>query len=271
MKNTKCFMAGMLAILLAFGLVLAGCSTDPEEPTPAEKNLAALIAAGDFTIPVSSTDLGVKITTDKVTLTVGEVVKSYSYTISDTAIILKGAAAQGRDATIGYKINDNKTLTITGGLDQIADFSLASGPATSGVIEKLTPPTTPTPTPTTPTTPTTTNYTLQWGYLVGVSYSDIRSSSLGDLLTPAGSNAGYITGSNATAVYEQAASGVFDGTGTEEGSFSTVLDFSQQGIGLPSDLKAALRAREENVPLAAFFSVEYQGTDIAVLFYITKN
>jgi hypothetical protein len=45
------------------------------------------------------------------------------------------------------------------------------------------------------------------------------------------------------------------------------LDYSKDGVGLPSDLKAALAGQKSNVPLAGIFDA----SSTAVLFYLSKN
>jgi hypothetical protein len=123
-----------------------------------------------------------------------------------------------------------------------------------------------------PTPPGGGEYTLLWGVWEDVNYEFISGnfSSYGLPLTSAGSNAGYLTGSNATSAYNIISTtpeAQFNDDGTLSGSFEELLNYQSQGIGAPSALKSALTAQKSNVPLVDVFQHQYGVT----AFYITKN
>jgi hypothetical protein len=117
-----------------------------QEQTAAQQNEAALQAAGQITLTAptaggGSVEVVITIgTNDTVNLTIGGASTGYLYVITGNTIILTGAGENSGDAEIGYVINDNGTLTITGGLDQVKDAGLAPGPVTSYTNTNLTKP-----------------------------------------------------------------------------------------------------------------------------------
>ena len=119
------------------------------------------------------------------------------------------------------------------------------------------------------------DYTLSWGLWTHTYYSDVSDNFdlFGLSLTPVGSNAGYLTGSDAsdahsfiTAYYG------FDDGGYETGSFENLVNFQNDGIGAPSELKSAMLANKNNVPLGGFFQANIPGEGISVVcFYVEHN
>jgi hypothetical protein len=118
----------------------------PVPPVQSNENKAALVEAGQIVITAKdksdaevSLVLEVK-SNDTVSLTIGGgSPKSYPSIITDSAIILVEAGSGGVDVALGYVINDGK-LTITGGLDKIADAGLAAGEVVSEENSNLTKP-----------------------------------------------------------------------------------------------------------------------------------
>jgi hypothetical protein len=121
----------------------------------------------------------------------------------------------------------------------------------------------------------TTQYTLEWGAWDGQTYATISSNftAAQHPLTPAGSNAGYLTGSMALSAYNIVHDAYrFDDGGTVSGSFDSLLNFSKDGIGLPDGgLKNALREQKANVPLAGVFQYTSGGRPGVSVFYLTKK
>jgi hypothetical protein len=146
--KTKVILTGILGIMLVFGLVLAGCGGDDDSPskTQAEKNAEALQKAGEITInapkadaPGTTVSVRIKIEVKQITITIGETEIKYDYTISDSFITLKGAGEGDKDVSLGYVINADGTLTISG-LDKIKGGEFAGGEVRSDANENLKPP-----------------------------------------------------------------------------------------------------------------------------------
>jgi uncharacterized repeat protein (TIGR02543 family) len=102
----------------------------------AAQNEAALLAASEITVTVPTAGGGtaavsIEVGVGTVAITIDGTAGIYPATFTDTAITLAGAGAGGTDVSLGYVINAGGTLTITGGLDQIAGAGLTSGPVTS--------------------------------------------------------------------------------------------------------------------------------------------
>jgi hypothetical protein len=118
-------------------------------------------------------------------------------------------------------------------------------------------------------------YKLSGGYLSGLTYSGVSSqfTANGAPLVPAGSNAGYLTGSDAKNVYDRFTRYVEDNNVSIEsitatGTFEDLINYQSNGIGLPEGLKAALTAQQGNMPLASVFEVSSQGV---VVLYVEAN
>jgi hypothetical protein len=84
-----------------------------------------------------------------------------------------------------------------------------------------------------------------------------------------GQSAGMATGATATTIYNYCTSGTisFNDGGTVNGSFETLVNYSNQGVSAPSGLKTLLISNKANVPLAGIFD----GGQAAVVFYIRKK
>jgi uncharacterized repeat protein (TIGR02543 family) len=111
-----------------------------------EQNKEALQNAGEITLTARDGDgadveLVVEVGDDTITIVVdgGETLE-YPSEITDSAIILKGAGSGGADVSLGYVINEDKTLTITGGLDRIEGSNLTGDPVVSEPNNNLTRP-----------------------------------------------------------------------------------------------------------------------------------
>jgi hypothetical protein len=129
-------------------------------------------------------------------------------------------------------------------------------------------------------------YTAKWGAWDGANYSTISGNfstgGVSFLSFPGISDAGYLTGTTATAAHTATVAYVaanpqtsgFTEDGEEGGSFEGLLNMPEgNGLSLPSGLKEALLAEEDNVPLAVL--CQYTGGDGAgygvLALYITKN
>jgi hypothetical protein len=67
MKKSNCFLMGMVALLLSFGLILAGCPTDTDpDPTPGNNGVPATPATVDAAGAKKATsDIFAKLSTDE--------------------------------------------------------------------------------------------------------------------------------------------------------------------------------------------------------------
>ncbi|GHU72925.1 hypothetical protein FACS189450_11680 [Spirochaetia bacterium] len=118
------------------------------EPDPFSQK--ALDTAGEITLTVPKTGggtaaVGITVSSDTgtVTITIDGEPKTYEtgeYVITEDAIILKGIGEDGTNVAIGYEINEEHTLTITGGLDKLPGAGLTGGSVISDIIPGLTPP-----------------------------------------------------------------------------------------------------------------------------------
>ena len=65
---------------------------------------------------------------------------------------------------------------------------------------------------------------------------------------------------------------IIAGGGYEYGSFENLVNFQQDGIGAPQDLKNAMLANKNNVPLGVFFQANIPGYGVSVVcFYVENN
>ncbi|MDR3337315.1 MAG: hypothetical protein LBT16_08940 [Treponema sp.] len=117
----------------------------------------------------------------------------------------------------------------------------------------------------------TDEYTLEWGSF-NADYATIMATIKKEgwnVQEVQGGTAGMATGATATAIYNYCTSGkiVFNDGGTVNGSFETLINYSNQGVSAPSELKTLLNSNKANVPLAGIFD----GGQAAVVFYIRKK
>jgi uncharacterized repeat protein (TIGR02543 family) len=102
-----------------------------------DQNKEALKDAGEIILTAKDTggadvELVVTVGEDSITIVIdGETTANYPSEIRGDAIVLEGAGSGGSDVSLGYVINNDGTLTITSGLDQIAGADLAPGQVTS--------------------------------------------------------------------------------------------------------------------------------------------
>jgi hypothetical protein len=119
------------------------------------------------------------------------------------------------------------------------------------------------------------DYKLTWGLWIGETYSSVSSNftSAGASLTPAGTNAGYLTGSIASTAFSVIITTYqFDDGGFKTGSFESLVNFQNDGIGAPQALKAAMLEQKNNVPVGGVFQTTIPGYgNSAIVFYIEKN
>ena len=118
-------------------------------------------------------------------------------------------------------------------------------------------------------------YKLTWGLWLGVTYSNVSSqfTSAGAPLTPAGTNAGYLTGSNASTAFSVIITTYsFDDGGYKTGSYENLVNFQQDGIGAPQELKEAMVAQKKNIPVGGVFQTTIPGYGNSVIvYYLEKN
>ena len=114
-------------------------------------------------------------------------------------------------------------------------------------------------------------YKLTWGLWEGATYSEISQNfSNADVpLTPVGNNAGYLTGNAAAEAFNIISNEFkFDDDGTKTGTYESLVDYKKDGIGAPSDLKTAMLAEKNNVPVGGVYYVTSVGV---IVFYVAKN
>jgi len=114
-------------------------------------------------------------------------------------------------------------------------------------------------------------YVLEWGIWTGQNYSYIASQfqGAGYPLTSAGNNAGYLTGNAAAKAISIIKNGYsFNDSGDKTGEFDELLNYTKNGIGVPSALKTAMNANKDKLPIGGVFYASGAGV---LVFYIDKN
>jgi hypothetical protein len=242
--------------MLVFGLFLAGC--DNSSSTPPHE-LTYVLKGGTLTISGDGESLVPK-DGDRFTLETFD-----GKEVTGTIEVAEGG-------TITFKNNEGVSnvippATIPSGGESISieagEITFDDG--TKGQQDADTA------SPVLPPPPPTDEYDLYWGFIDGATYAEMEKKAADDAdvsLIAAGSTAGYVAGKGATAGYSQMDSKYFDNFGTVTGSFEKLLDFSEDGIGLPSALKTEMTKQKANLPIAAIFEVKDQGV---VVFFITEH
>jgi hypothetical protein len=94
-------------------------------------------------------------------------------------------------------------------------------------------------------------------------------------VTHADSKSAYATGDTADLILEyvqQTPQINFQGYASEENTFENLLNFKNEGIGLPSGLKTGLRNDKDKAPLLGIFGTTVPGgQDIVIVFYVDKS
>jgi len=112
---------------------------------------------------------------------------------------------------------------------------------------------------------------MEWGAWSGSYFNAVKTETgnQGGTFIDAGSNAGYVKGTDATKAYNFITTNYTfsGGSGTETGTWSKLVGFSKDGIEAPSELKTAMLGQEGNDALAGVF----ESGGYTILFYITKN
>jgi hypothetical protein len=94
-------------------------------------------------------------------------------------------------------------------------------------------------------------------------------------VTPTDKTSGYATGNTADAILYYCLYNVtgYEDSGAVDGSFDKLLNYKNQGIGLPSALKTALGKEKGNSPLLGIFGVTVQGQteQIVVVFHSKRT
>ena len=118
-------------------------------------------------------------------------------------------------------------------------------------------------------------YKLTWGLWIGETYSTVSSrfTDASAPLTPAGANAGYVTGSNASTAFSVIITTyLFDDGGFTTGSYENLVNFQQDGIGAPQDLKTAMLNQRNNIPLGGVYQTTIPGEgDSVIVYYLERN
>jgi hypothetical protein len=113
------------------------------------------------------------------------------------------------------------------------------------------------------------DYHLEWGTIQTTYFvvQNVIETQEWDV-TPVGSSSAYATGATAVAIRDYNHKNTyFQAGGDEDGSFEELLEYKNDGIGLPQNLKTALAGQKSNVPLAGIFDAGA----FAVLFYVSKK
>jgi hypothetical protein len=247
------FSTGILAIMLVFGLILVSCETDTPDSTRTHK-FEYEVTDGTLTITGEGESSTPK-TGDSFTLEMDDGKKA------------TGTIEVAEDGTITFKKGDTEVFPeakIEGDglkIEEEGEIILdGNGGTKTQPAGTLKPPL----------------YTVSWGYMGGVTYSQAASNAAGYGVTfkSAGSNAGYLTGNDATGAYSimmMQFSSYFNGGGSVPDSpFEELLNFQENGIGLPSALKSAMGREKANVPIAAVFQVNQGGGSGIVVFYVEE-
>jgi hypothetical protein len=120
-------------------------------------------------------------------------------------------------------------------------------------------------------------YTLRWLAQGSINYATFISNNFsGVSFTPAGSDAGYITGNDAEAALNAFHNiQQFNGVGSGSGAFEDLLNIRVGGIELPLALRSALEPHKENVPIIGVFQFQVEDGPIpgpgVIAFLITKR
>jgi hypothetical protein len=265
MKKKTWFFKGIPVLMLVFGLVLASCGDDGGSD-PTHEIDYALGSGGTLTIKGDG-ESSVPKDGDSFTLETPDGKK------------VTGTVAVAGDGTISFKNSEGTAVmpnaTIPGGDSnsitiETGDITYDDGSTATIDSPQTVDPVLPPPPPASPT------YDLVWGFINGATYSQISTEAKnnGASLTAAGSNAGYLAGTNALAAMEMISEGYSDYF-TDFGSlsnkpFDELLDFNENGIGLPSALKTAMNRQKENLPIAAVFQVNAQDVQGVVVFFVVE-
>jgi hypothetical protein len=238
--------------MLVFGLVLASCGDDGGSD-PTHKLEYDLSGGGVLTIEGDGESSEPK-NGDSFTLVVN------GGTITGTIVVDEGG-------TINFKKGDTTVFppaTITGGGDNpsidigAGDITFDNGSTGTQSDE---------------TVERRLYCDLYWGFMGDARYSQVKAGAAaeGISFTEPSYNSGYLTGANATAVYNKTTSDYseyfIDNGELSNQLFEDLLNFNENGIGLPSALQTALRTEKANLPIVAAF--EAQGG--VVMFYVVKH
>jgi hypothetical protein len=249
------FFAGIPAIMLVFGLLMASCETETPEPDPPPPHVFEYkLSSGTLTITGEGESSKPK-TGDSFTLVTADGKKA------------TGTIEVAEDGTITFR-NKNGDKAFPDAKIEGDDLKIekkgeiifdGDGGKGEQPVETAKPP----------------SYKMSWAYMGGPTYDEIRSQAEKDYgisFKPAGSNAGYLTGAEATGSFAAMKTQLddFDATGTKSGSFEDLLNFKDEesGIGLPEAVKSTLSAQKAKIPIAAVFQVSPKegGTGIVVIY-----
>ncbi|MCL2129360.1 MAG: hypothetical protein FWH35_03290 [Treponema sp.] len=119
-------------------------------------------------------------------------------------------------------------------------------------------------------------YTLSWGIFVPGSQSidDVVAAQGWNVTATDGGDAGYATGTTATKIYVFCLEEIdFDDGGAIDGEFADLVGYSNDGIGAPPELKAAMLSNKDKAPLAGIFKVNSPDVryNSHIVYYIVKN
>jgi hypothetical protein len=275
MKSNKFIMMGVLAVLLTFGLVMAGCgligNDDDDDDGGFDRDLVAkwhsTQAAADsgsgvvFEITAEGIFTGASFTAGEIKATTSGGRISATATVNGTTVDYGAADYVVNGTRLTFSNMSSGQPNIFTQLNNIVNSSL---PGLTGSFYKKA--------GSNDLGGKSDEYELIWIARNYVTYAQFIGSFPGVTLTPAGSNAGYLTGNAAYNAFVSFSSSdyQFNDSGTEEDSFENLLNFKQNGIGLPSALRSALSTQKANVPIIGVFqSSDGQGGYGVIAFYVT--
>ncbi|AEF82955.1 hypothetical protein TREAZ_2985 [Leadbettera azotonutricia ZAS-9] len=114
-------------------------------------------------------------------------------------------------------------------------------------------------------------YNLIWGaYNNYVTMTDIENTIANQNWPVTSANDGkYAIGDTARSIRTYCVgSQYFTDGGAADGSYEDLLNYTSNGIGLPSDLKNAMASQKASVPIAGVFK---NPLNLEVMFYVSKN
>jgi hypothetical protein len=246
MKRKIFGIAGALAVLLALGLVLSGCD-NPSGGGGGSKTETFMGIAGEKTYVLVITDD----TSYVLTVINGSTTKTSNGNAEKTDDGWELTPSNGAAFTV--ETGSGEITGMDGTITYEGNVGTEEAPETI--------------------TPVSDEYSLQWA-AIDITYEEVQSyiSAQGWNIAGSGSNWKLATGSTATTVYNwclaNIPSNAWLDSGTLNNSFQNLLNFKEDGIGLPAGLKNSPYATRANVPLAGIFDA---GRDMVVLFYVTEK
>ncbi|MDR1410854.1 MAG: hypothetical protein LBI91_01460 [Spirochaetaceae bacterium] len=257
MKSKLFGIAGALVVLLALGLVLAGCDNGTTNDGPDILKTYTFTQNGYSYELVILDDGTYKLTGTNGTTTVTSAGTSSGET--GGTMVLTPEGETGSSITVTPN-GGGAAIEVAGDIPfKNEDGTPAEGlPSLEGEPQAAG------------------TYHLRWG-VIDTSYGQVQSIIGQQNWTIAASGTGWAlaTGATATSVYNWCnnpsnipSNAWLDG-GDLDGSFTDLVNFSSNGVGLPAGLKNSQHTAGANVPLAGIFDGGAAAGYAVILFYVT--